>query len=198
MDEHKYITHCKRCLKQFNRTAKQKNVCPKCIGKFRKVYTHKCLSCGKKTKKYNDFQFCSMECANKGKETYIFKKCLQCNKKMKVVSCRKDITQFCSRTCQFQHMRENSISDRINPTKLQYIEVMMKYAYKCGLCKAKHEFNYPLNLHHIDDNPRNTIVENLMPLCISCHRRVSIYNAKGKDGLQFVRAIICEKLGVQI
>ena len=61
---------------------------------------------------------------------------------------------------------------RVNVSKELRKLLYEKYNYTCGHCgNIKHEQMIPLQIHHIDDNPMNTVEENLIPLCVSCHRK---------------------------
>ena len=44
--------------------------------------------------------------------------------------------------------------------------VLFCYGYTCQSC---FEFNFNLEVHHIDKNPEHNDPQNLIPLCKSCH-----------------------------
>mgnify|MGYP001583000801 CR=1 FL=1 len=54
--------------------------------------------------------------------------------------------------------RRNNVPKKIKET------VLKEYKHKCAICGA----NDP-QLHHIDENPSNNGIENLIPLCPNCH-----------------------------
>jgi hypothetical protein len=43
-------------------------------------------------------------------------------------------------------------------------QVLKEFRYKCAIC-GRHE----PHLHHIDEDPSNNTIENLLPLCPNCH-----------------------------
>lgn len=45
--------------------------------------------------------------------------------------------------------------------------VVFLYDYKCQVCNLKFK---NLHVHHLDNNHSNNDVDNLIPLCKSCHR----------------------------
>lgn len=53
-------------------------------------------------------------------------------------------------------------------TKLVKERVYEKYGKICQECGVS---NLRIDIHHVDNNPLNSVVENLIPLCIICHRR---------------------------
>ncbi len=42
--------------------------------------------------------------------------------------------------------------------------VLKEFNYKCAICGTERP-----HLHHIDENPSNNVVDNLIPLCPNCH-----------------------------
>lgn len=53
--------------------------------------------------------------------------------------------------------------------------VINKYDYKCGMCfQSISDFE----VHHIDRNLKNNDINNLIPLCKSCHQMIHKCNIK--------------------
>ena len=54
-----------------------------------------------------------------------------------------------------------------------------KYSFKCQMCGIEESLlTRKLVVHHIDGNKLNSSIDNLIPLCISCH--VSYHNLRRK------------------
>ena len=52
-------------------------------------------------------------------------------------------------------------------------ELFNYYCARCGInCRNKNKKKVILQVHHIDENPRNNDIENLIPLCASCHLKI--------------------------
>lgn len=47
--------------------------------------------------------------------------------------------------------------------------LMVKYDSRCQLCSKKSESNH---IHHIDGNSLNNEIDNLMIVCVECHRLI--------------------------
>lgn len=137
-----------------------------------KKYT--CKQCGKVYE--NNYSFktlhCSKECRYKRMFTGKITTCLQCGKETYRVKSKFIWKKtFCNKNCYFLYRREH-VHGRINPTKELRLKILEAYDYTCAYCKVnKHEPMKPLQLHHLDGGVINTVFENLVPLCISCHRK---------------------------
>ena len=52
-------------------------------------------------------------------------------------------------------------------------ELFNYYCSRCGQdCRNSANAEMMLQVHHIDENPRNNTLENLIPLCASCHLKI--------------------------
>ena len=52
-------------------------------------------------------------------------------------------------------------------------ELFNYYCSMCGRnCRNTKNSEMVLQVHHIDENPRNNDLENLIPLCASCHLKI--------------------------
>ena len=59
-------------------------------------------------------------------------------------------------------------------TVSRYIrELFDFYCARCGKnCRNSKKANLVLQVHHIDENPENNDLENLIPLCAACHLKI--------------------------
>ena len=120
----------------------------------------------------------SCENFNKNKKLKSIKYCLNCGSVIKSHN-----TKYCSNKCQ-QEFQNKIIINRWKSgefdgvCKYMYTRPLKKYmlekvGYKCELCgwnKINIKLGYsPLQLHHIDGNPKNNDESNLQILCPNCH-----------------------------
>jgi 5-methylcytosine-specific restriction endonuclease McrA len=75
----------------------------------------------------------------------------------------------------FQIIHKTNLNQKSSIQKI-FWAVKERDAYKCTSCKAENN----LLIHHIDHNPQNNEVDNLVTLCRSCHTRLHIikYNCE--------------------
>ena len=119
-----------------------------------------------------------------------YPKCIYCKK-----SCNSYSRKFCSHDCQWKYEYDNYIirwlngeetGNRKNSTISRNVRKYMFKLHdsKCELCGwniiNKYTNRIPLNVHHIDGNPLNSIPENLQLLCPNCHSLTSNYGRRGK------------------
>ncbi len=169
--DRKYIVSCKNCLSKRRSCIQEDTLCSKCQKLYVKNLSEKkCPTC-KKTFEYKMIsekrrKFCSTDCKNKSQITRFEIPCVNCKKKT-------FNQKFCSNICKHAYLQKISHADRFKPTDSLKITIFKKYNFTCAYCKTiKHEKMVPLQIHHIDWNPRHTVEDNLAPLCISCHRRM--------------------------
>jgi len=125
-------------------------------------------------------KYCSVYCHNHGNYEHIEKKCLECGKTFHVSSSR--ITKkFCSDICSSQSHK--NIKERREQSKLWQkmnrgnvsSRTLRKYVFsikpkQCEIC-GYNEYDFCLDVHHIDENCLNHNIENLKVLCCMCHRK---------------------------
>lgn len=62
--------------------------------------------------------------------------------------------------------------------------ILRKYGNKCAVCGWSeinpHTRKYPLQVHHLDGDWRNSSEENLILLCPNCHSLTETYGARNK------------------
>ena len=58
----------------------------------------------------------------------------------------------------------------------RYIRELFNYfCAKCGInCRDVKNKKKVLQVHHIDENPGNNDIENLIPLCATCHLKIEV------------------------
>jgi len=122
--------------------------------------------------------FCSKECAYKGRRDRINVFCCQCGKKFDAKPSRikksKSGLLFCSKECKDKGQRiENCslsmIPSHYNNGKSSYRKKAFRlYDNKCEDCGYSKHINI-LEIHHIDGNRTNNDKKNLIVLCPNCH-----------------------------
>lgn len=126
---------------------------------------------------YSKRQFCTMDCKNDNQKRTKIGNCLCCNKE--IVGTVNYPRKYCSFSCSVKN-RIKSDSGRVTFKIGQRKRIIEKYGSNCLYCgKGNYDPN-PLHVHHLDDNAMNTIDDNLIPLCMSCHRKTQ-RNIKGKE-----------------
>lgn len=124
--------------------------------------------------------YCSVYCHNKGQYEHIKKKCLECGKEFYVSSSRIN-KKYCSDICRhtshitlLQRRKEIKISQKVH-RNVSTSRTVRKYAFmnkekKCEIC-GYNEYDFCLDVHHIDLNCNNNDISNLKILCCMCHRK---------------------------
>lgn len=56
-------------------------------------------------------------------------------------------------------------------------EVLFRADRTCCVCRARHK---PVQLHHIDEDPANSVFENLATLCLECHNDTQLRGGFGR------------------
>jgi hypothetical protein len=139
-------------------------------------------------------KYCSVECNNHLKYTKQVKECKACKKEYTVSESRKD-KKFCSRECvnkeamdvKERRKRNNSLfilkrgTDSTRSLKKHISRVRELFCDNCGYDKA----SYNIEIHHIDENPTNNVIENLAVLCVMCHRDLHYGDLEYKNGEYF-------------
>lgn len=153
--------------------------------KERKGININCSACGIEfyvpRYRINSAKFCSHECQNhKQYDKHIFN-CKSCGKEVITSPSRKIVSKkFCSLDC-----REVNCKNVIERRKLSKALTRLKRGSKSNrslrrnvfLIKDKicekcgyHEYDFCLDIHHIDNDPTNNELDNLSILCCICHR----------------------------
>jgi predicted nucleic acid-binding Zn ribbon protein len=160
-----------------------------------------CLECGIVINKlWSDRKFCSKSCStifnNKNRKlkekTKNKKHCKCCNSIL-----NKNSKTYCSQKCHIEYKYKNVIQkwkdgvidgnvgenkEALSQTIRKYI--FEKYDSKCTKC-GWNEINkftgkIPLEIDHIDGNHLNSIENNLVLLCPSCHSLTEFYGSRNK------------------
>lgn len=147
-------------------------------------------------------KFCSKECANHGQyeqKEYVCKYCGRTYKKSK--SRWKRSSSFCSKRCYNAWLGEKRFSEKEKRQRANFSKMLNRnsntitrtrqllkefFDFECQIC-GFNEVDYCIDLHHLDENPNNNSVSNLIMLCVICHRKlhqgdikISKLNAKRK------------------
>lgn len=156
-----------------------------------------CNCCGKEyyVPKYREHisKFCSRECQNHSQYEFVAKVCLCCNKEFKVSNSRAN-KKFCSKECTIftkttQKDRRRQ-SQRLTTVKrgTATSKTLRKFVFsikekKCEIC-GYDEYDFCLDIHHIDNNPINNDITNLAVLCCICHKKLhkNVIKYSGKYG----------------
>lgn len=146
-----------------------------------------CEACNKEyyvaSYRINKSKFCSKECQNHTQyDKYIFV-CMGCGKKCEDSPSRKNYRKkFCSLQCR-EYKAKNDKERRKSQKALKIIKrgnvksrTLRKYIsqfkeMKCEYC-GYHEYDFCLDMHHIDHNPTNNHPSNIGILCCMCHRKL--------------------------
>jgi len=151
-----------------------------------------CLECGCDT---TNKKFCCKSCSstyNNKNRIKNKKLCLNCNNELSRSS-----SKYCCQRCQFdfeyklfiQKWKNGEIDgntgkykDNLSTHIRKYL--FIKYDNKCAKCGwnevNQYTGNIPLEIDHIDGNHLNSVEENLIALCPSCHSLTQFYGSRNK------------------
>lgn len=161
------------------------------MGKIRKGKYLSCQACGINfyvpLYRINSAKFCSLNCQNHIQYLRPKFKCNECNIEFEDSPSRKGKRKFCSFKCHCEFKIKKKIDSlekrrlaiykhRENKNLSHYGISRRKYIFsirevKCENC-GYDEYEKCLDIHHIDGNPSNNLKENLIILCVMCHRKV--------------------------
>jgi len=157
------------------------------MGKIKSGININCNACNKEfyVPRYRSetAKFCSLFCQNhKQHDKYIFE-CISCGKKCETSPSRRYTNKkFCSIECR----EKNAATDKERRKKIKAINIirrgntkartMRKYISQfrkmmCDIC-GYNEYEFCLDMHHIDHNPNNNHPDNIGILCCLCHRKL--------------------------
>ena len=127
--------------------------------------------------------FCSVLCLNyKQYERFKFK-CISCGKDCEASPSRKhQKKRFCSlecreaKACSEKERRKKVKVINLSKRGSAYGSKLRKYIsqfkeMKCEIC-GYNEYEFCLDMHHIDHNPTNNTPENIGILCCMCHKKL--------------------------
>ena len=157
------------------------------MGKIKAGINKNCKACNKEfyvpQYRSESAKFCSLFCQNhKQHEKYIFE-CRSCGKRCETSLCRQYANKkFCSLECR----ERNAQSDRERRKRMKALQIsrrgnvkartMRKYIsqfkeMKCEICDYK-EYEFCLDMHHLDHDPTNNHPDNIGIICCMCHRKL--------------------------
>lgn len=163
------------------------------MGKKKTGKNKKCSVCQKEyyvsgwRLKRGPSRFCSVDCQNHKQYERAKFKCRRCAKKFEDSPARKGKKVFCTNECKFSWYSERKIDikryradaikkvrkkgklPQMGPSLRRYIlDVKELKCHQCGY----EEYRQCLDIHHIDKNPSNNDLDNIVILCVMCHRKV--------------------------
>ena len=125
--------------------------------------------------------FCSTNCLNTEQYSHHKKECQRCHKVFMVSNSRVN-KKFCSSEC--QHFSRATLAERRKACKRSSIisrgkftgKTLRKFVFdykekKCEIC-GYNEYDFCLDIHHLDENSHNNDLSNLKVLCCMCHKKL--------------------------
>jgi hypothetical protein len=130
-------------------------------------------------------KFCSLDCQNHGQYKKSKHKCIQCNKEFEDSPSRLGKRKFCSQECysDSQKVYKNTSDKRKahkllvnNKRGINWSTNNRKHVFalknkECEVC-GYNEYDFCLDIHHIDMNANNNDISNLAVLCVMCHKKL--------------------------
>jgi len=148
---------CRDCGKIVSKP--QYTRCRQCLGKFIKSQTPLtyCINCGKKTSSMSNLRCIS--CSNK----FSFKTRGHTEETKRKLSLAMGGTGIPRELSEYGAEFDNSLRELVR----------FRDKYTCQLCGCSQvENGKQLDVHHIDSNKKNNNINNLIGLCMKCHRKV--------------------------
>lgn len=150
----------------------------------------KCSYCGedcdKEVRRVNEAKkrgaklYCSKECRSKSRSKKILCNCAHCNAEIEKtpseIKKSKSGNVFCNKSCATSFNNTKYKSGKNNPNYkhgegVDYAKIAFRnYEASCTICG--HDSKPSLQAHHIDEDRKNNLVENLIILCANCHCEV--------------------------
>jgi endogenous inhibitor of DNA gyrase (YacG/DUF329 family) len=126
--------------------------------------------------------FCSNECSHKARRSGKIKKCHICKKEAyKELRYLKQSRFFCSKKCQMIWLSSH-YKGKNHPNwttgESSYKEAMVQGSKikQCIICSKDDQ--RILSVHHLDQNRKNNILENLVWVCRNCHHLIHCYESE--------------------
>lgn len=131
----------------------------------------------------NPPRYCSRACAQPNRKTRVKLTCRVCSRqfdrKAYMAEWSKERGPFCGFDCYATWQSENTVG-QANPNHrpdsndrgaLRWLEVrhaaLERDGHRCRDCGSSNI----LHVHHLDENPNNHVLDNLLTVCAGCHRR---------------------------
>ena len=115
------------------------------------------------------------------------KRCETCSEELT----KRSQAKYCSNACQASK-EKTKIRERwldggsVRPRQMKRILIEDR-GHQCEVCEGEHWMDelIPLEVHHIDGNPRHSPPENMQLICPNCHAQTDTYNGANKgNGLR--------------
>lgn len=161
-------------------------VCSHC-GKIYKWELKKLNSSNKRSRE----TYCSKECEKKHKSRGGYVPCATCKTQVYKTTGQLERSAsgnvFCSRSCSISHRNKTIVGDKHHNYKgANYRKnAMSTNETKCVVCGWDDDIRI-LEVHHKDENRLNNDIDNLVILCPTCHRKITLGYYK-LDGSVLIR-----------
>jgi 5-methylcytosine-specific restriction endonuclease McrA len=144
-----------------------------------------CVACNKEYYvplfRVHTSKFCSTHCQKVSAFPTLEKECLHCKKTFKTSSSRVK-QRFCGEECRWEYKdaeKEKKHKERFLKKAKRGGNISRRYRKlafmfkekKCQVC-AYDEYDFCLDVHHLDEDRKNNELDNLIILCAMCHRKV--------------------------
>lgn len=130
-------------------------------------------------------KFCSLECQNHNQYIKSEHKCKKCGNLFKDSPSRENKRKFCSQECYSDSQRIHKDTNALrraskilvnNKRGINWSTNNRKHVFalkpkKCEICSYD-EYDFCLDIHHIDMNANNNDISNLAVLCVMCHKKL--------------------------
>ena len=103
---------------------------------------------------------------------YVETICMECGKPIKILQSRIKENNFCSRECGNRYKNRDKINT-IDSTAYRR-NAFLYYPHKCKICGWNKDERV-LEVHHIDENRNNNDISNLVILCPTCHKYLTLH-----------------------
>ncbi|QFP93378.1 UNVERIFIED_ORG: HNH endonuclease [Xanthomonas phage Xoo-sp15] len=153
-----------------------------------------CTNCNEelpKDKQQN--KFCSKSCAVSYNNSKRAKKVVLCGNCGKVLD--KTIKKYCNQECQIEKQDKDRLETLLSGVNVSFHirsikRLLIKHrGHKCECCANTEWLGnpIPLEVHHIDGDAYNNVVDNFSLLCPNCHTFTDNYKSKNKQSSRTYR-----------
>lgn len=97
---------------------------------------------------------------------------MECGKPIKILQSRIKENNFCSRECGNRYKNRDKIN--IIDSTAYRRNAFLYYPHKCKICGWSKDERV-LEVHHIDENRDNNDISNLVILCPTCHKYLTLH-----------------------
>ena len=139
------------------------------VPEYRVLKSKFCSTVCQKYKQYEDKRF-EFKCSFCKKLTKDSPSRINAKRKYCSRECLESVTQERRKICREAMAKRRLVVGNISTKALRNLVWDFKDK-SCEICSYK-EYDFLLDVHHIDENPRNNFMENLAVLCCMCHKKL--------------------------